>query len=150
MVRLLALPIFALLASCASASVGEGRVILPASAAAAMLNQCSRPAPDAGEATWQPSQNNIDRLEAILPEALAVAPEMRGTGTPNLKKWERQYVGLVRDGRRFLYGNFFPAQPQDSWRNAPMIVCDGGADFFGVEFDIGAGRISHIAFNGSA
>jgi hypothetical protein len=30
-----------------------------------------------------------------------------------------------------------------------MIVCDGGPQFFGAEYDVEAGRISHLAFNGS-
>jgi hypothetical protein len=35
------------------------------------------------------------------------------------------------------------------WREQPMIVCDGGPQFFGAEFDISAKRITRIDFNGS-
>ena len=67
--------------------------------------------------------------------------------------WTRQYVGIVRDGRRFIYGNFFPRwNPDDAeiarWRNRPVIVCDGGSSLFGVEYDVEAGRITHLGYNG--
>ena len=69
--------------------------------------------------------------------------------------WRRQYVGIVRGGRRFIYGNFFPrregelALGEPQWPDAePRIICDGGAIFFGVEYDFEAGKFTQIAFNG--
>jgi len=108
-----------------------------------------------GEATWQPTWNDIARFEAALPSALAADPESRGlvdfhpTG-----EWVRQYVGLIRDGRRFIYGNFARRFRSESRIPAmdptrPMMVCDGGPVFFGAEYDVEARRISHLAFNGA-
>ena len=92
-------------------------------------------------------------MEALLPSALAAAPAGRGVDFSNLRPaWQRQYAGLVRNGSRFIYGSFFPADAQNElagWRERPMIVCDGGPQFFGAEYDVEAGRISHLAFNGS-
>lgn len=64
--------------------------------------------------------------------------------------WARQYVGVVRDGRRFIYGNFFPLDPtlDNRWREGLIVVCDGGPDYFGVEYDIDRKEFSHLAFNG--
>ena len=78
-------------------------------------------------------------------------------GAPDWSKapqgWRRQYVGLVRGGRRFLYGNFYPRsadeyrQDPDQWRREPVMVCDGGPAFFGVEYDVESGRFTHFGFN---
>ena len=50
----------------------------------------------------------------------------------------------IRGGRRFLYGNFYPRSADevspdpDQWRREPVMVCDGGPAFFGVEYDVEA------------
>jgi hypothetical protein len=68
--------------------------------------------------------------------------------------WRRQYGGFLRGGRRFIYGNFFPHEAGDDrpadndWRHAPMMVCDGGHAFFGVEYDVEGRRFTHLGFNG--
>ena len=145
-----------LLGACAGggAAAPNGRVAtLPEGAAAGLLRQCSRSAPPMGESTWHPTAQDVALLERQLPAALAAAPEARGEDFSGLLlRWRRQYVGLVRGGRRFVYGNFLPGGPGDGearWRTEPTIVCDGGPQFFGVEFDQASGRITHLAFNGS-
>ena len=157
---MLRFPILALLAAaaCGASSVAEkavtDRVILPGAAVRDLLNQCSRSAPQAGEGTWQPAEADIDRLEALLPAALAAAPQAQGEDFSQLlTRWRRQYVGMVRGGRRYVYGNFLAGGPDEDppqWRTQAAIVCDGGPPFFGVELDVEAGRITHLAFNGSA
>jgi hypothetical protein len=134
-------------------SAEPARAILPGSAANALLKQCSRAVPQRGEGTWQPTAADIDRMEALLPAALAKAPQARELDAARmLNSWRRQYVGIVRNGKRFLYGNFFPRNdPQEhlDWRSRPIIVCDGGPAFFGAELDVAARRLTHLAFNGS-
>jgi predicted small lipoprotein YifL len=137
-------------------------VILPGSAAAEMLHQCSRQSPAPGESNWMPASGDIAVLEAALANALQPRQEIRGRHFPNEpdwarvpQGWRRQYVGIVRGGRRFIYGNFYPRRPdgtpppgEEQWRAGPIVVCDGGPVFFGVEYDVEAGRFSQIAFNG--
>jgi hypothetical protein len=136
-----------------------------------LLHQCSRSAPAPGEASWQPEAADIAALEAALPAALAASnlpaiekglrarPEAgsRNPGDPDWatapRGWQRQYVGIVRGGRRFIYGNFFPRRsdeggPMPDWRTTPVQVCDGGPVFFGAEYDVGSRRFTHLAFNG--
>src|SRR4030095_16620235 len=94
-------------------------VVLPGSQANLALQQCSRGTPARGESTWQPSSADIAALEAALPAALAT---QHRTGAPDWSRapqgWRRQYVGLVRGGRRFLYGNFYP-RSADEYRRGP-------------------------------
>ena len=118
-----------------------------------MRSQCSRGVPPPGDGSWMPAAADIARFEATLPAALA----RNGTVPDELKKapkeFGRQYVGITRDGHRFVYGNFFPRWNGDDfkyWRRTPVVVCDGGIAFFGAEYDVGSGHITHIAFNGYA
>ena len=139
----------------ASEDKGPGGIaILDASQIKMILHQCSRSVPLAGEASWKPPARDIARLEAALPAALDKARTTWArelTGAPT--GWIRQYVGIVRKGHRYIYGNFVPDQgfaEERRWRSEPVVICDGGAAFFGVEYDVNAGTFSHLDFNGGA
>jgi len=137
-----------------------------------MLRQCSRDSPAPGEASWKPAEADIVAFEAALPAALAasrvreIEERLRArpeAGTPHPgdpdwatapRGWRRQYVGIVRGGRRFIYGNFYPHRSEDDsqlpdWRTAAVLVCDGGPVFFGAEYDVETRRFTHLAFNGA-
>jgi len=135
----------------------DGAVILPVGETEALLHQCSRATPAPFQGTWQPQPADIARLEAILPKAIISEQPRGGRFRMNAfspTNWNRQYVGLVRQGRLYIYGNYFPANTDREadmrWRTEPWIVCDGGPNFFGVEYDVRAGRITQITFNGFA
>lgn len=128
----------------------EGVSILDGSRMPVLLRQCSRTTPNAGEGTWQPNVADIIGLEAALPAALAgTAHAAELARAP--QGWERQYGGIVRGGRRFIYGNFAPAGTGPDHASPDMVqaVCDGGPVYFGVEYDVDARRFSHLAFNGA-
>jgi hypothetical protein len=152
------------LASCRAGAQEQATIlptdaaVLPGSAAGQMLHQCSRAVPEPGEAAWQPEVGDIAALEQALPAALHGRPEAKGPLYPADRDWarvplgwQRQYVGLVRDGRRYVYGNYFPRQDDQppNWQTQPVAVCDGGPVFFGIEWDVEARRFTHIAFNGA-
>lgn len=134
-----------------------GVVIFAPQRGTELLRQCSRPTPKPGEGGWTPSVADVARLEAKLPSAFqAAALDARGHGKLVLagapRGWIRQYVGIVRGGKRFLYGNFAPAsveQDKPERRERPIVVCDGGPSFFGAEYDVEMDAISHLAFNGT-
>ena len=125
-----------------------GAVVLPGDAATRLARQCSRASPAGFEATWQPATADIAALEKALPEALAT--DDRSGWRAASGDWRRQYVGLVRQGVRTIYGNFIPATAAErgGWRDRPAIICDGGPGFFGVEYDPAAKRFVSIAHNG--
>lgn len=134
----------------AAATGPADAVILPASTIPQLLAQCSRSAPDGGQGTWSPAWADVVALEAALPAALtasSIGKDLRNPAPP--EGWRRQYVGYVRDGRRIVYGNFYPSTDDvPNWRTDPVIVYDGGPAFFGVEYDAGARRIVRLNFNG--
>jgi len=65
----------------------------------------------------------------------------------------RQYVGVIYEGKRYVYVNAFSmsGMNDDRWRTrAYNGFCDGGSAFWGVLYDPATRRLSHLAFNGSA
>ncbi|HEY3948660.1 hypothetical protein [Phenylobacterium sp.] len=154
--------VLALATHAAAEPMPAGAVVLPGRMAKEMLNQCSRATPEMGEATWQPTADDIVAFETALPEALShTRPIERISWDPG--KWARQYVGLVRHGHRYIYGNFAPAYILDEHRKlaeqsprlaerlaGPFEICDGGPRFFGAEYDVEGHRFTQIDFNGVA
>ena len=63
-------------------------------------------------------------------------------------------MGIVRNGRRYIYGNYFPRSDAGLVPlNDPtrlVLICDGGPAYFGVEYDVQRRRVTHLAFNGVA
>ncbi len=89
-----------------------GYVIFAAERAQELLRQCSRSVPASGESGWMPSDSDIARLEKKLPAALDLMrsdPYGRRMLQGAPKGWARQYVGIVRGDKRFIYGNFAPS-----------------------------------------
>jgi len=128
-------------------------IVMPFDQAKALLSQCSRSTPLLGGQGWTPSPSDIARFEAALPDALAPAAAKHPFLKAVSKGWRRQYVGMIRDGRRVIYGNFFPIGLDGEfnyWRREAVAVCDGGAAFFGAEFDADRNAITDIEFNGYA
>ena len=123
------------------------------------------------KALWEPGPAEITRLEKLLPEFMA------GQRTPEdykpLHEYYRQYVGIVRDGKKRICVNFFHygsvqeklehphlypvkktieegGRAEDFWKRQPIIVDDGGADYFRIQFDLETGIFSQLRFNGYA
>jgi hypothetical protein len=157
----LALAVAAMAGGAAPVPLPRDVTILPGSEIPLLLNQCARRAPARGEGSWTPGAQDIARLEAALPAALADRPEIRRPHRPSEldwtrvpEGWGRQYVGIVRGGRRYIYGNFVPKIKgidlrlgHEAWRMESIARCDGGAVYFGAEYDVTAGRFTQIAFN---
>lgn len=78
--------------------------------------------------------NRIHRLRRLELSAISRRPK-------------RQYVGFVRGDRRSIYVNVFPdvSDLMEDWETEPAIVCDGGAQFFGAEFDLESCAFTHVA-----
>ena len=138
----------------------EGVEIVADSDVQQMLNQCSRDAPEKGESTWQPAASDVREFEAKLavqlPHQLKKLNWLSRGEEDQLDKFPdgfwREYVGIVRDGRRYIYGNFGPVFDSDLTAGAamegPTDICDGGPRFFGAEYEIDSEIITHWGFNG--
>jgi hypothetical protein len=125
-------------------------VILCGSAARDVFNQCSRSAPKGVSGYYLPSLIEVHRLESALPQYLST---QRQLGKPiNFLNYHFQYAGFTRNGHNMIYINAFRPDGVESfnWRFNPVLVCDGGSSFFGVEFDTQTEKFSNFSFNGLA
>ena len=125
-----------------------------------MLDQCSRDAPEKAQGIWRPSASEIRRFEARVAADLprrfntlgSVAPEERAKLEKFPSGFWREYLGIVRDGRRHIYGNFGPLDrpaAAAAFSGGPTVVCDGGPVYFGVEYDPDHDAATHWGFNRS-
>ena len=126
---------------------GYRGVVLPPEAAKAILCPCSRSTPGLGESYFNPSSAQITELESKLTEFVRTHSHREAPDQwKQLPSFVRQYLGVMRGGRSFIYVNLFPPGTR-SWRSY-AVICDGGPDFFGVEYDLTAARFHHTGFNG--
>jgi hypothetical protein len=129
---------------------GAGTFILPADAGRSLLGQCSRDAPANVSQFWDPSGEQIRRLEFLLPKYLG-NDAVQKLHIPDNVEYHRQYVGIVVNGKRLIYGNFYPANFPDylDEKSKPVVVCDGGPAFWGIVFDPEANVFLDLKVNGS-
>ncbi len=134
-------------------------VVLTGDAAAMVLKQGSRDAPTHVSGYWTPTQRDIQSLEAVAPYFLR-----HETGAPrsDWNHYARQYAGFVQGGHKMIYVNcaFRRALAHDiqaalksggktvDWRHKAFNICDGGENYFGMEYDVASHQFHHLSFNG--
>jgi hypothetical protein len=131
----------------------RGRIVPPA-AAVAFLCQCSRNMGGPADSYWSPTQENIAELEDnLLFYIRDNPPRGRPAHWRDLALFGRLYLGVVRGGTRRISVDLFPAAPDLSeWARETGIgtICDGGSQFFGVEYDVDRHVFTFVAYNGVA
>lgn len=123
--------------------------ILPPSIGPKLLAQCSRPTPQSVSSFWSPTLQDVAELETLLAPFMRSTPS--GAAALPLERFHRQYVGFIRDGKRYIYGNFYAGGfgLQDEQRQ-PMVICDGGNYFWGIVFTVESKSFEDLHFNGFA
>jgi hypothetical protein len=126
-----------------------GAFILSPAGASGVLRQCSRTTPKSVAAFWVPSAQDVERLEARLSSALA-SRAAEGSVVPPGGHYNRQYIGVVRNGVRLVYANVYDADAATTadQNEHGVVVCDGGPRFWGVVFNPTTGEFSDFSFNG--
>ena len=113
--------------------------------------QCSRDYPQAIQGTWIVTQEvvasleaNFDKLEELPSEGCCRA----GTRIGNPSSWNRQYAGIVIDGKPLVYINAYAFAPEDfDASREPLQMCDGGLSFWGALFDSESKTFSKLSIN---
>lgn len=116
---------------------------------------------------WRPVPAHMQRIESSLADLLQAALLRVDEGSEHPSLYYRQYIGIVRDGRRLVYVNGFhegyidmvmrsyeqspnrrPGRTiaPDFWKHTPVTVCDGGHWFFGITYDPEAHRFGTLEF----
>jgi hypothetical protein len=62
----------------------------------------------------------------------------------------RQYLGILIEGKRYIYINGMCEKPRGDWDKRLQDVCDGGSCFWGVLYNVGGGSFSDLHTNGKA
>lgn len=128
-------------------------VVLPVTQAKALVRQCSRAGPRSVTGAWSPSPSQIRDLELRLPNAISKQRKHDGRSMDVV----RQYAGFISSGRKIIYVNALPRrdtesqmpdEPPEDWKHKALVMCDGGPQFFGVEYDPQTKAFSNFAFNG--
>lgn len=130
--------------------------------------QCSRDTVERGQSYFMPDSRDIEQFEQALDAGLrsgklyggspyfTIIGRNYGLGEDATlqRDWNRFYVGINRDGRRVLYGDFDVAIDRGSgqsfagfWNTA--MICDGGNGEFGAEMDLDSRDVRIVGFAGS-
>ncbi|RVQ68932.1 hypothetical protein EKN06_01535 [Croceicoccus ponticola] len=143
----------------AAPSLPPETTVLAAPRAGYVLPGCSRVTAGPVDGGWDPSDADIADMEVALASTLGSLGNLpvysHGTESPdpltyvaNDPRWQREIIGIIRAGRPVVYGNYLPADIDVNSARLPSDICDGGPIFFGVEYDLATGTITHLSFNG--
>ncbi len=125
-----------------AADLTDQSVILSTEEGQAVIkHQCSRGVPRDVSDFWVPTEKQIRKLEESFKKCVKAKDAIE------LTQFKRQYAGFFRKKETYIYVN---AGKKDSspLNERAMIVCDGGADFFGFEYNIKTETFSDFLFNG--
>jgi len=147
---------------CTYAGSASNVFILPAAKAPAALHQCTRDTPQGVEGFWTPSTSQIAALERNLATFIETRPSERHgivfapRALPSdghhtvvaLDQYRRQYVGFIKGGKRYVYGNFYMSSraPKDEASQA-VSVCDGGWAYWGITYSVESGEFNDLQLN---
>jgi hypothetical protein len=139
-------------------------IVLSGPAAVELASMFYSASPPRSRGVWRPTTSDIARLEKALPDFMRRQKHLPADYHP-LHEYFRQYVGIVRDGKKtiginFAHFSFLKAMVNldlqlhkgkaEDWRQRPIVVDDGGAAFFHLQFDPATGLFSALLFNGVA
>jgi len=100
---------------------------------------------------WIPSADEIIKLEEDLTGYLSQNSSYFFSQPPaweRLDEYQRQYVGLERESKQIIYGNFFCDNLGLDWQETFVVVDDGGDCYFQVEYDMESGLFIMLMVNG--
>jgi hypothetical protein len=98
---------------------------------------------------WTPSEYDIARMEALVPENLvAASPRLFAAGLPKLVEYRRQYSGHLANDRRIIQANYIHysliKERKLDWKHSRVPVSDAGARYFQLWFDLDSERIVNL------
>ena len=124
--------------------------ILPTSISPQLLKQCSRDTPKA-DSFWLPERSQIIQLERHIIDFINLR-KGKSLSTPIFQAYDRQYIGIIQNGEKLIYGNFFPSKYSKTFHRLAEIidVCDGFGSFWGVIYNPNTQQFSELRINGLA
>jgi hypothetical protein len=102
---------------------------------------------------WTPVEDDVLTLENGLAVYLQNNPDRFYGGTPvweRLDEYNRQYIGIILDGKKIIYANYFCDNVETDWRKDFVFVMDGGDCFFQFKYDVDSAEFFDLQVNGVA
>ncbi len=102
---------------------------------------------------WTPAEDDITILEEKIADYLSQNATLFNYQEPvweRLGEYQRQFIGLQRDGNNLIYGNYFCDNLGKNWRQEFISVEDGGNCYFQVEYDVQRGTFKMLMVNGES
>ena len=98
--------------------------------------------------SWTPCESDIaEAIPAIKFFLAKKAPSIAS----RLTEYRCQYFGIVVDGKKRIYCNFFHREGhEENWKSNPLFVLDGGDWYFQLEYEIESGQCLNLQINGEA
>ena len=97
---------------------------------------------------WRPSRATIEKAEPVILEYIKDSDQEI---FEHLDQYRCQYFGIIVDGRKRIYCNFFwYTENKKDWRTRPIVVMDGGNWYFQLEYDVETDRCLNFAVNGES
>ena len=103
---------------------------------------------------WIPAPSEVARLESNLGEISSLRAEgaVRGAQIAHPENSNRQYVGVLIHGHKYILVFAFPGEPAPNkiWEKQIYVIFDGGTSVWRVLYDAENGKFSHLVTNGVA
>jgi hypothetical protein len=132
------------------------RALLSGSAATELIDYCGRMR-GTKDGQWQPSESDLDLLDATLAPLLAADLKSEGS-TDEPAQYYRQYAAGTWEGHPVIYVNGFHERNLQSdqgaswlnkrWMTEPVVVEDGGPEYWCAVFIKDTGRFVTIKQEG--
>ncbi len=99
-------------------------------------------------AGWKLTEESIRKAEPVI---LAFLKNAEKNIYQIIEQYRCQYFGIIVNGKKRIYCNFFRIEKyEEKWRTKPLIVVDGGSNFFQLEYDIETDKCLNFTINGVA
>ena len=98
---------------------------------------------------WIPTKEQVFESEERIEQYLKDNPNKKSLNLwQELSKYKRQYVGIVVDGHKRIFCNFYCSDEPLS--SKPYFVSDGGDCYFQIEYDLNNKNFYNLIVNGEA
>lgn len=103
------------------------------------------------EKVWEPERADVLEMESRLADYLRKTRDGRSPDLwKKLTKYKRQYMGVIENGRKVIYTNFFCVVPKVDWKYFPVVVEDGGDCYFQIKYEVETKKFRDLQINGEA
>jgi hypothetical protein len=103
---------------------------------------------------WSPTKADIhtgERIACLFAENKSAFYMTDAPIWEQLDEYNRQYVGVVLEGRKVIYASYLCKNGEDTkWKEQFIYVADGGACYFKFKFDMSKGEFFDLIVNGEA